>query len=73
MTWDAGLGAYQGTVLLKQGVYDYQYVVDGAQPFQLEGSHFQTENLYEVFVYYRPVRPNADLLIGYTTLPVNPR
>lgn len=73
MTWDAGLGAYQGTVLLKQGVYDYQYVVDGPQPFQLEGSHYQTENMYEILVYYRPFRPNADLLIGYTTLPVNPR
>jgi hypothetical protein len=39
----------------------------------LEGSHFETENLYEVLIYYRPFRPNADLLVGYYQLPVNGR
>lgn len=68
-------GTYEKTLFLKQGWYDYQYWVDGDKQngFQLEGSHFETENLYEVLIYYRPFRPNADLLVGYYQLPVNAR
>jgi hypothetical protein len=68
-------GMYSQRMLLKQGFYNYQYWVDGAglQANQIEGSHFQTENIYEVLVYYRPFQPNADLLIGYFIIPVNPR
>lgn len=66
---------YEKTLFLKQGWYDYQYWVEGQNEtsFQLEGSHFETENLYEVLIYYRPFRPNADLLVGYYQLPVNVR
>jgi hypothetical protein len=68
-------GMYSQRMLLKQGFYNYQYWVEGAgaQAHQIEGSHFQTENMYEVLVYYRPFQPNADLLIGYFTIPVNSR
>ncbi len=68
-------GTYEKTLFLKQGWYDYQYWVEGDKQnaFQLEGSHFETENLYEVLIYYRPFRPNADLLVGYYQLPVNAR
>lgn len=63
-------GVYQTEVLLKQGWYNYQYVMDtrGTQANSLEGNHFETENFYEVFVYYRPFQPQADLLIGYYLL-----
>lgn len=65
---------YEVTLLLKQGWYDYQYWVEkGTNSYQLEGSHFETENLYEILIYYRPFRPNADLLIGYYPLSVNQR
>lgn len=65
---------YETTLFLKQGLYNYQYWVesDKANGFQIEGSHFQTENIYEIFIYYRPFRPNADLLIGYYPIQVNP-
>jgi hypothetical protein len=65
---------YETTLFLKQGLYNYQYWVesDKANGFQIEGSHFQTENVYEIFIYYRPFRPNADLLIGYYPIQVNP-
>ena len=67
-------GQYQAAVLLKQGRYDYQYWVEnGENSYVLEGSHFETENLYEILVYYRPFRPNADLLIGYYPIIVNQR
>ena len=68
-------GMYSQRILLKQGFYNYQYWVDSGEAGgnQVEGNHFQTENLYDVFVYYRPFQPNADLLIGYFVIPVNPR
>lgn len=74
MTWSNGM--YTGRLLLKQGLYDYQYWIppSSRQDSNLfEGNHFQTENVYEVLVYYRPFQPNADLLVGYFLLPVNPR
>lgn len=75
MTYNPGKGAYESTLFLKQGLYNYLYSVENSQlpPDYFEGSHFETENVYEVFVYNRPFRPNADLLIGYFVLPVNPR
>lgn len=75
MSFVANRNVYEKTLFLKQGWYDYQYWVQGNNQngYQLEGSFFETENLYEVFIYYRPFRPDADLLIGYFQLPVNPR
>jgi hypothetical protein len=75
MTYDTRTEAYHADILLKQGWYDYQYVVNSNDlpPLYFEGSHFQTENVYEIFVYYRPFQPRADLLIGYVKLYANPR
>lgn len=75
MQYDSVRREYRARVLLKQGWYDYQYLVQapGVPPHLLEGSHFQTENMYEIFVYYRPFQPQADLLIGYLRLEKNPR
>jgi len=69
-------GFYTGRILLKQGIYDYQYWVTPTAKINsnlIEGNHFQTENLYEVLVYHRPYQPNADILVGYFLIPVNPR
>lgn len=75
MQYDSVREVYTATTLLKQGWYDYQYFVQspGVPPYALEGSHFQTENFYEIFVYYRPFQPQADLLIGYVRLEKNRR
>lgn len=75
MMYDAIKKEYRGTVLLRQGYYDYQYVVKSATvPYDyFEGNHFETENQYEVLVYYRSFQPQADLLIGYIQLTQNPR
>ena len=68
-------GLYTKRLLLKQGFYNYTYWTTPPEPDgnQVEGNYFQTENLYEVLVYYRAFQPNADLLIGYFVIPVNPR
>jgi hypothetical protein len=75
MLYDSTRKAYQAKLLLKQGWYDYQYLIKNSElpPYFLEGSHFETENTYEIFVYYRPFQPKADLLIGYMRQEKNQR
>ena len=75
MVYNKESNLYEATLFLKQGFYDYQYWVESnsANGFLMEGSHFETENLYEVFIYHRPFKPNADILVGYYPIPVNPR
>lgn len=70
MKYDSALESYTARVLLKQGLYDYQYITKSkvVTPYHFEGTNFQTENFYEIFVYYRALRPNADLLVGYVRL-----
>jgi len=58
---------YECDALLKQGVYDYEYVKakDGKlDPSEFEGNHWETEDNYTVFVYYRPPSALGDLLVG---------
>ncbi|HKZ39041.1 MAG TPA: type IX secretion system plug protein domain-containing protein [Chryseolinea sp.] len=75
MQYDSVQRVYTARILLKQGWYDYQYVVKSPTlPYDyFEGSHFETENYYEVFVYHKPYQPRADLLIGYLRIDKNPR
>ncbi len=75
MTYDAIKKEYRGVTFLKQGWYDYQYMVKSASlpPYYFEGSHYETENDYEIFVYYRSFQPQADLLLGYIRLEENAR
>lgn len=65
--------AYEKTLFLKQGSYNYQYLFcpsSGGKPTTMltEGSYWQTENGYEIFVYYRPVGGRYDQLIGFREL-----
>jgi len=60
---------YEATLLLKQGFYDYQYVLIDTEKKSidatfLEGSHVETENNYHIFVYYRGFSSRYDRLIG---------
>ncbi len=75
MRYNTSTHAYESRLFIKQGWYDYQYLVDSknSSSLAIEGSHFETENVYEITIYNRPFKPNADLLIGYYLIPVNPR
>jgi hypothetical protein len=77
LKYDSAKAAYTATVQLKQGLYNYQYMVDSKSkktpPNYFEGDHFETENQYEILVYNRTFQPNADQLVGYYTVTVNPR
>jgi len=69
MTYNSELGGYQSSLLLKQGWYNYIYLTpDNDNPFLLEGSFFETENLYEILVYYRQVGTLYDQLVGYANI-----
>jgi hypothetical protein len=73
MVFNPDKGAYEGTLLLKQGYYNYTYVsVDpkdkSANRFSIastEGNFDITENNYTVLVYYKAFGARADELIGY--------
>jgi hypothetical protein len=73
MEYDNTSSHFFTEILLKQGVYDYAYVwVDSATQkpdyTALEGTHFETENDYQILVYYRPVGGRWDELVGYRLL-----
>jgi hypothetical protein len=75
MRYDSANNEYTARVLLKQGWYDYQYAVKSSSlPLHyFEGSHFETENSYEIFVYYKAYQLRAEHLIGYIKLDENAR
>ena len=73
MIFDAANNKFAASLFLKQGVYDYAYVwVDKAtgktDNVALEGSHFETENDYQILVYYHPAGARWDELAGYKLL-----
>jgi hypothetical protein len=62
--------AYELTMLLKQGYYNYEYVfvADGSpviDAFYFESSHYEAENDYLIYVYYRTNNSRYDRLVGY--------
>jgi hypothetical protein len=70
LEYNPQLKGYQGSLYLKQGLYDYLYVYKnrengliGQQLF--EGDFFETSNAYQVFVYYRKPGGRWDELVGY--------
>jgi len=73
MHFNSESGAYEKTLLLKQGYYNYLYATrplngQGIDFSQTEGNYWGTENNYTVLVYYRPFGSRADECIGYSSL-----
>jgi len=67
MFYNPALELYEGLLLLKQGFYNYKYVVkkeDKLFKNRISGSHAQTENEYQILVYYRENGALYDALIG---------
>ncbi len=63
-----GSDIYTCQLLLKQGIYDYQYYVPGytQNPNIIEGNHFETKNTYEILVYFKHPVLRTDVLLGYS-------
>lgn len=73
MIWNYELKLYEASLMLKQGFYDYQYVYieNGGNRIDntlLEGSHVETENDYQILIYYHGFSSRYDKLIGYRTI-----
>lgn len=61
---------WETELLLKQGAYNYQYVYlpygsSTIDATYVEGSHYETSNIYNIFVYYQEEGSSYDQLIGF--------
>jgi hypothetical protein len=64
MAWNATRGQYEGTVLLKQGRYQYFYSTDDpAFRKQILATQPRIRSTYTAFVYYQDARRNTDRLL----------
>lgn len=67
MKYDYNDKCYYGSVMQKQGYYNYRYLLynkDDVTPVPSEGSHYQTQNRYHALVYYRGNGDRTDRLVG---------
>ena len=64
MDYDAARGQYHAAILLKQGYYSYEFIQKDGLMRRTMGSFFETENEYEVLVYYRQQGSRYDRLAG---------
>jgi len=68
--FNPSLEVYEGVLYLKQGFYNYKYVLNQKGILiknALSGSHALTENDYLVLVYYRNIGAQYDALVGIGT------
>ncbi len=73
MKYNANEQAYEISLFLKQGYYNYEYVFveDGsnyANENHIEGSHYQTETDYIIYVYFSNPSSQYDKLVGVKKL-----
>ena len=73
MHYDNDAGVYRHAMLLKQGSYNYQYVVvprgqSSGLTAPVEGNFAQTADEYRIDVYYRAPGSRYDRLLGSSTV-----
>lgn len=78
MQFDSGRGRFYTDLFLKQGVYDYEYIWvpnSSKTPDEVtfEGSYYETENNYQILVYFKRPGARYEELVGYTQLNTNKR
>ncbi|HDR89866.1 MAG TPA: DUF5103 domain-containing protein [Bacteroidetes bacterium] len=71
MVYNESRHQYELTLLLKQGYYNYWLATrasgeSSADPSPIEGTYYETENDYLIYLYHRPSGSRYDRLIGYT-------
>lgn len=70
MEYNAKENVYEKAVLVKQGFTNFMYIVTGKNgavdgESAPDGNYYQTENQYDVFVYYRMNNERYDRVIGH--------
>ncbi len=73
MEYDEDRNRFTGMIFVKQGLTDYHYIwvsEDGKtrDDVLFDGSHFETENNYQIFFYYRKPGGRWEELIGYNQI-----
>lgn len=69
MNFNEEEGYYENKLFLKQGYYDYMYLLRDQKTgkidaLQTEGNWWETENNYTLLIYYKPLGGRADELVG---------
>ena len=64
MVYDEQLGAYVKSLMLKQGLYNYQYVTIPGGTASIEGDNYETVNEYTILLYHKPPHARYERLIG---------
>lgn len=77
MVYQQDQNRWQTILLLKQGVYDYEYVYVSpsgeTNPTFSSGNHFETGNAYQILVYVRRQGTTWDELVGYAEIDTETR
>lgn len=76
MQWDEQRKLWTLRLRLKQGLYDYAYILDepgGTLTDAFSGSHFQTGNDYQILIYNRRIGTYWDELLGFSEMGINNR
>tara|TARA_B100001741_G_C16552723_1_gene600318 strand:+ start:3493 stop:4878 length:1386 start_codon:yes stop_codon:yes gene_type:complete len=72
MTYNTKKNYYEANIYLKQGYYNYEYVLKKYEGGNInrfiEGTHYQTVNDYHIYIYHRPTGESYDQLIGIQKL-----
>lgn len=78
MVYDESDERYYASLFLKQGSYNYQYLVGDPEDLStmqtspIEGDYYETPNEYSVWLYYCPSGGRYDRLVGFTTIVAKP-
>ena len=70
LEYNKGTRKYEAKIYLKQGYYNYNYVIkdkknNNIDASFIEGSHYQTRNDYYIYVYYRSASQRYDRFVGF--------
>jgi hypothetical protein len=69
MSYNSKSKTYELTMKLKQGFYNYKYVVvndkNELDEGSISGNFYETENNYKVVVYYRDLGARFDRIVGF--------
>lgn len=68
LEWNDDLGMYEGSVMLKQGYYEYQMVWDDGSC--VTGDYYETRNSYAILTYFRQRGSRYDQLCGFNVLDI---
>lgn len=73
MAYNHERGCYEGVLFLKQGYYNYRYLVrtkgkEQSETAPIEGDFHNTENLYAVMAYFRSPTDRYDRLVGIANI-----